>query len=55
MFEYVDEILEAWDSACGGLDEGYKAVSTRKRIATAAPEDLLKVDEDAMQLDQALA
>jgi hypothetical protein len=33
----------------------YKAVSGRKRIATAAPNDLFKVDEDAVKLDQARA
>ena len=30
-------------------------ISGRKRIATAAPDDLFKVDEDAMKLDQAKA
>jgi hypothetical protein len=55
MLEYVDEIIESWDKACSELDDGYKAVSGRKRIATAAPDDLFKVDEDAMKLDQARA
>ncbi len=32
-----------------------KAVSGRKRNATAAPDDLFKVDEDAMKLYQARA
>ncbi len=40
---------------CSELDDGYKAVSGRKRIATAATNDLFKVDEDAMKLDQARA
>ena len=30
-------------------------ISGRKRIATAAPDDLFKVDEDGMKLDQAKA
>jgi hypothetical protein len=55
MLEYVDEIIESWDKACSELDDGYKAVSGRKRIATAAPDDLFKVDEDAVKLDQARA
>jgi hypothetical protein len=55
MLQYVDEIIGSWDKACSELDDGYKAVSGRKRIATAAPDDLFKVDEDAMKLDQARA
>ena len=37
------------------FDEGYKVVSGRKRIATAAPNNLFKFDEDAVKLDQARA
>ncbi len=33
MLEYVDEIIGSWDNACSELDDGYKAVSGRKRIA----------------------
>jgi hypothetical protein len=55
MLKYVDEIIGSWDKACSELDDGYKAVSGRKRIATAAPNDLFKVDEDAVKLDQARA
>ncbi len=53
MLEYVDEIIGSWDNACSELDDRYKAVSGCKSIATAAPNDLFKVDEDAMKLDQA--
>jgi hypothetical protein len=53
--EYVDEIIRSWDKACSELNDGYKAVSNRKRIATAAPDDLFKVDEDVVKLDQAKA
>ena len=49
MLEYVHEIVESWDK------DGYEVVSGRKRIATAAPDNLFKVDEDAMKLDQAMA
>jgi hypothetical protein len=55
MLEYVDEIIGSWDKACSELDDEYKAVSGRKRIATAASNDLFKVDEDAVKLDQARA
>jgi hypothetical protein len=55
MFEYIDEIVQVWDKACSELEDGYKVVSGRKRIATAAPNNLFKVDEDALQLDQAKA
>ncbi len=55
MLEYVDEIIGSWDIAWSELDDGYKVVSGCKRIATAAPDDLFKVDEDAMKLDQARA
>jgi hypothetical protein len=55
MLEYVDEIIRSWYKACSELNGGYKAVSGHKRIATATPDDLLKVDEDAVKLDQARA
>ncbi len=53
MLKYADEIIGSWDKACSELNDGYKAVSGCKRIATAAPDDLFKVDEDAVKLDQA--
>jgi hypothetical protein len=53
MLEYVDEIVGSWDKACSELNAGYKVVSGCKRIATAAPDSLFKVDEDAVKLDQA--
>jgi hypothetical protein len=55
MLKYVDVIIGSWDKACSELNDGYKTVSGRKRIATAAPNDLFKVDEDAVKLDQARA
>jgi hypothetical protein len=55
MLEYVDEIIGSWDKACSELDDRYKAVSGRKRVATGAPNDLFKIDEDAVKLDQARA
>jgi hypothetical protein len=55
MLKYVDEIVGSWDRACSDINDRYKAVSGCKRIATAAPDDLFKVDEDAVKLDQARA
>jgi hypothetical protein len=55
MLKYVDEIVGSWDKACSELDDGYKAVSGCKRTATTAPNNLFKVDEDAVKLDQARA
>ncbi len=36
MLKYVDEIIGSWDKAWNELNDGYKAVSGCKRIATAA-------------------
>jgi hypothetical protein len=55
MIDYVNEIIESWDKACSELDDGYTVVSGRKRFATASPDDLFKVDEDAVKLEQAAA
>jgi hypothetical protein len=55
MLKYVDEIIGSWDKACSELNDGNKAVSGCKRIATAAPNNLFEVDEDAVKLDQARA
>ncbi len=55
MLEYVDEIAGSWDKACSELDDRYNIVSGCKRIATAAPNDLFKVNEDAVKLDQVRA
>jgi hypothetical protein len=55
MLDYVDEIIGSCDKACSELNDGYKAVSGRKRIAIAAPDDLFKVDEDGVKLNQARA
>ncbi len=55
MLEYVDEIIGSWDKACSELNDGYKTVSGRKRIATAAPNDVFKVDEGTVKHYQARA
>jgi hypothetical protein len=50
MIDYIDEIIETWNRACKEFNNGFKFVGNRRRIATAAPEDLFKVDEDALKL-----
>jgi hypothetical protein len=46
----IDEIIKVWTKACKEFDNGFKFVANCKRIATAAPEDLFKVDKDALKL-----
>jgi hypothetical protein len=55
MLEYVDEIIESWDKACNELKDGYNTVPVFRRIATAAPDNLFRVDEDAVKLEQKVA
>ncbi len=43
MIEYVSK-------ACVEFDDGFKLVANCKRIAMAAPDNLFKVDEDAVKL-----
>ncbi len=50
MIDYIDEIIETRNRACKEFDNGFKFVANCKRIATAAPEDLFKVDDDALKL-----
>jgi hypothetical protein len=38
------------EQGCKEFDNGFELVANRKKIATAAPEDLFKVDEDALKL-----
>jgi hypothetical protein len=42
--------IEVWTKACKEFNNGFEFVANRKRIATAAPEALFKVDEDALKL-----
>jgi hypothetical protein len=52
MIDYIDEIIETWNRACKEFNNSFEFVGNRKRIPTAAPEDLFKfkVDEDALKL-----
>jgi hypothetical protein len=54
MIDYVREVVAAWDKAATSVDDGFTLVQskrTRKGKKTAAPDDLFKVDEDAVKLD----
>jgi len=53
MSNYIDDILAAWKAATQIPDSyGYKTVGTkRKKISSAAPENLFVVDEDCKKLD----
>jgi hypothetical protein len=50
MIDYINEIIKTWNIACKEFDNGFEFVANCKRIAMAAPEDLLKVDKDALKL-----
>ncbi len=54
MITYVKKIIETWNKACAESDDGFQQVTCQK-IATAAPEDPFKVDEDASKLSPAEA
>jgi hypothetical protein len=54
MVDYVKEVVAAWDNAPKPKDDGFKIVEskrTKKARTSAAPEDLFKVNEDAIKLD----
>jgi hypothetical protein len=53
MCEYVDEIIKAWDKACLKFDDGFTVVKSQTKIKTAAPDDLFKIDEEAVKLEPA--
>ena len=55
MFDYVDDVIKAWDAANAKLDDGFERVAKRQKIASAAPENLFKVNEDAVKLDKGKA
>ncbi len=50
MIDYIHEIIKTWNRACKEFDNGFEFVANCKRIATAAPKDLFKVDQDALKL-----
>lgn len=53
MFDYVKDVVSAWDKAAPKMDDnGFKLVENKrgKKKSSAAPEDLFKVDEDSEKL-----
>jgi len=52
MADYVSEIIEAWDKAELSARDGFIENKVRKsrNRTSAAPEDLFKIDEDAVKL-----
>ena len=43
MFEYIDEIINAWDKACSEFDDGYKVVSAHTRLLLQHPTICLRL------------
>lgn len=54
MLDYVDDVVEAWDKANSEINSNNTMSKSCKRIMTAAPDDLFKVDEVAIKLDPAM-
>jgi hypothetical protein len=52
MIDYVDDAIKLWDEAVSKFNDGFERVAKRQRIVTAAPEDLFKVNDDAVKLDK---
>ncbi len=54
MIDYIDEviIIKAWDEAVTKFNKRFEREVKRQRIAKAAPEDLFKVNEDAVKRDK---
>ena len=51
MIDYIDDVIKEWKGITSKLDDGFdRVVSKRRRIATAAPDDLFKVKEDQVKL-----
>ena len=56
MIEYVKDIISAWEKASKSIYDGFTIVKRgRKGKATAAPDDLFKVNEDSVKLNQDMA
>jgi len=55
MFDYVDDVIKAWDAANAKLDDGFERVAKHQRIASADPDNLFKVNDDAVKLNKGKA
>ena len=54
VIESVWDIIATWIEVCMEFDDGFELVKKRQRIVAAAPDDLFKVNEDAVNLKQAM-
>jgi hypothetical protein len=52
MIDYNNDVIKAWDEAVTKFNNRFERKVKRQRIATAAPEDLFKVNDDAVKLDK---
>ena len=51
MIGYIYDVIKEWKGVTSKLDNGFKqVVSKRQRIATAAPDNLFKVNVDQVKL-----
>ncbi len=56
MAEYVKELISTWDKAPKLENDGFTLIKRGKKgRSTAAPEDLFKVNEDSIKLNQTMA
>ena len=55
MIDCLNDVIKAWESAATKFNDGFERVAKRQRIATAAPENLFKVNEDVVKLDSVVA
>ncbi len=55
MNDYVDSILEAFDSAVRRYDDGFLKVGKRRSKSSAAPDNLFVVNKDCKKLSDEVA
>jgi hypothetical protein len=46
MIDYINDVIKAWDEAVTKFNNGFEREVKRQRIATATPEDAVKLDKD---------
>ena len=50
MINYIQDVIKEWEDSTSKLDDGFERVIKHQKIATAAPDNLFKVDEDQVKL-----
>ena len=48
--DYIDNVIKTWDDAYAKLDNGFELVLKRQNNFTSAPDNLFKVNQDAVKL-----